>query len=351
MDIRKSVYELSFAEREAYVQAVLKLKREPSPISGRTYDTYVKHHQESWFFNPVPTPDGKTSYSSYAHGCPGFFPWHRPFLRFLELDLQAVSGNPDITIPYWDWARDAARIKNGVDPEKMPIWCSGFMGGNGVKENNWRVKTGPFSWRSGRWEITIRSPRDIDPADSEWDYPAEPDQDLRRQFGGYYYGKEYPLPDLEKVQNALEYTSFDSHPWNYGSNGFRHALEGPCHNRGHVWVGWNMLPWTSPNDPCFFIHHSNVDRCWAKWQDLHPDQSYLPLSPIPGLQGQGIDEQMTPWDVTPRSVLDYRKMGYAYDGRASDDNPDLIEQDAAKDAETPGNETEFLVSGMYKRDR
>jgi tyrosinase-like protein len=87
--IRKSVYELTREEKEAFIQALLKLKWMPSPASGRTWDS-LRWHQESFFFNPVPVTGRYPWYISYAHCCPAFLAWHRQYLRLLELDLQAV---------------------------------------------------------------------------------------------------------------------------------------------------------------------------------------------------------------------------------------------------------------------
>ena len=39
-----------------------------------------------------------------------------------------------------------------------------------------------------------------------------------------------------------------------------------------------MLPGTSPNDPCFFLHHCFVDKIWAEWQAAHPGLTYLPAT-------------------------------------------------------------------------
>ena len=73
------------------------------------------------------------------------------------------------------------------------------------------------------------------------------------------------------------------------TKGFRNGLEGwingpQLHNRVHVWVGGlihtvagqtgSMGLMSSPNDPTFFLHHSNIDRIWVQWQDKHPDQDY-----------------------------------------------------------------------------
>lgn len=31
---------------------------------------------------------------------------------------------------------------------------------------------------------------------------------------------------------------------------------------------------SSPNDPAFFLHHCNVDRLWALWQEKFGNASY-----------------------------------------------------------------------------
>lgn len=286
-------------------------------------------HQEAFFYNPIPNDEDRFPwFVSYAHGCSAFLPWHRKYLRLLEEDLQAVSGDSSIAIPYWDWAKDQAALAAGQQPEDLPIWDAGLMGGNGTLNDNWRVQYGPFSYKQGRWPLNVRTPYDFDATDPTDSFIiAEPDEDLRRQFGGGYIDRVMQLPTVERVRAALEVTPYDVAPWNYRfyrfdelkDKGFRNILEVPLHNGAHMWVGWSMGPWTSPNDPSFFLHHSNVERIWAKWQDLHPNEPYLPDTPILELPGQSIDEVMRPFGVTIRSVLNYRDLGYEYDGKASDD--------------------------------
>lgn len=43
------------------------------------------------------------------------------------------------------------------------------------------------------------------------------------------------------------------------------------------------------------------------------------LLPNPHVVGHGINEEMPPFGLTVRSVLDFLAMGYEYDGKASDD--------------------------------
>ena len=77
-----------------------------------------------------------------------------------------------------------------------------------------------------------------------------------------------------------------------------------------------MGPDTSPNDPIFFLHHCNVDRLWADWQNRHPTASYEPQSGGP--QGHNLGDPMFPWDgvatpdrVAPRDVLSLGNVTYA----------------------------------------
>ena len=100
-------------------------------------------------------------YRNGAHRGPSFLPWHREFLLQVENDLQNIDKA--ITLPFWDWTKDAAL----ADPTKSPFWADDFMGGNGVEKDDWRIATGPFAFATGNWPIPVEN-----------DGPA-----LRRQFG------------------------------------------------------------------------------------------------------------------------------------------------------------------------
>ncbi len=83
MAIRKDANTLTSSERNEFVSAVLELK------ARGIYDRFVLRHA-----NAVMTA---------IHRCPAFLPWHRRFLWDLERELQQVSGNPNLGIPYWNW--------------------------------------------------------------------------------------------------------------------------------------------------------------------------------------------------------------------------------------------------------
>ncbi len=294
MNCRKNVKNLSQAEKSELVQAFLDLKnpaKAPSQIpaaqsdgANSRYDDYV------WLHTQVGTG---------AHRRPGFLAWHRKFLDLLEKDLQDISSKPHLALPYWDWS-DLI----GSNP-----FTTDFLGGDGDGLDN-QVTTGAFAFSAGNWNINV------DTGGAAGAY-------LQRTLGGEVLG------DHDDTLTLLDATPLDESNWNdAGSNdAFRNRLEGwfsgqavRFHNAGHVYVGGSMLPSSSPNDPVFFIHHANVDRLWAVWQQKHPFEPYVPGGGESAtLAGHRLGDNMVLFgthfgsEYTIDSVLDHKAGGYMYD--------------------------------------
>jgi tyrosinase len=93
------------------------------------------------------------------------------------------------------------------------------------------------------------------------------------------------LPRLDDVRWALDAEHYDETPWNTQTTSFRNKVEGwaprpvspedpvvegsEMHNRVHVWIGGDMAPGTSPNDPVFYLNHCNADRIWEAWMQTN----------------------------------------------------------------------------------
>lgn len=271
MAIRKDANILTAAERVEFVTAIRALKAEG------IYDQFVLRHANA-IMNAI-------------HRAPAFLPWHRRFLFDLELELQRVSGNPNLGVPYWNWPSGGANAS---------MWNDDLLGGDG--DAGGVVRTGPF--RAGQWTIINSSGS-----------PAGP---LMRAFG---QNGLPTLPTQTQINQVMAVTPYDVPPWNMNSSpSFRNQLEGwigpNLHNRGHVWVGGSMLPMTSPNDPVFFMHHCMVDKLWHEWQLRFPNQGYLPSTGGPF--GQNLTDPMdsTPsGQIGPRpiDVLDGAALGIIYD--------------------------------------
>jgi tyrosinase len=139
---------------------------------------------------------------------------------------------------------------------------------------------------------------------------------LRRSFGS-----EAPaLPTKADTAHSLTLNVFDASPWNQSSDGFRNFLEGwaqgpGMHNLVHVWVGGDMLPATSPNDPVFFLNHCNVDRIWEAWMQKY-GRIYVPPDTAPiALKGHRLNDILSSLispPTTPSAMLNV-SIDYVYD--------------------------------------
>lgn len=87
---------------------------------------------------------------------------------------------------------------------------------------------------------------------------------------------------------------------------FSQSLE-QYHNTVHMFVGGNTMPnpAVSAGDPVFYLHHANVDRIWAQWQET-PGRPEAPLA--------GNDAFMTPFtNYHVSGTRDTFDFGYYYE--------------------------------------
>ena len=276
---------------QKYIDGVKRLK-DPAqfPWRGRSdlsmYDVFVFWHHQSMMMMTPPSQSDRNA----AHSGPAFLPWHRYFLITLEGFLRRVLNDDDFRIPYWDWTADAEL----GEPVTSPVWSNSNLGQ--FAGSDWRV----------RLEMSLRT-GDL----------RETDRSLQRDLGG---GQ---LPRRSEVRTIIrDQTTYDVSPFNSSSpRGLRNLIEGwigpgRIHNSVHVWVGGDMSLSSSPNDPVFFLHHCNVDRIWAAWQERNPMSGYLPDMSAPDmLQFHRIDDALYSIfeeTVTPGDMVDYKRY-YEYD--------------------------------------
>lgn len=308
MVVRKNASQLTSHEIETFVAALKELKR-----SGR-YDVYVLQHAQAVMSN--------------IHRCSAFLPWHRQLLVDLEKELQEVSGDPNLAIPYWHWGENATF----TNPEDYRMWADDFLGPGGKSFDGHIVTSGPF--RAGEWDTIDINGNNAGP--------------LIRSLGNSPIAGS--LPTQEQIEAMLRVTPFDVASYDrLVTSGFRNLLEGwygsdepMFHNRGHVWVGGSMIPMTSPNDPVFFLHHCFVDKLWWDWQKRHSHmgmEEYLPTND--GRPSQNLHDQMEAGisgNVTPAQMLDIEALGYSYDTQEPFLVTDIQFSADAPVGELPGHE-------------
>ena len=252
------------AVRDKYVDGVLRLKQEINPQSGlSTYDALVVWHVRAMMTMTPPTQNSRNA----AHRGPAFLPWHRYLLIVMEQQLQRVLQDDTCGVPYWAWNRDGD-LPPGQQTQ-APVWGADCMGGSGDP-----VTTGPFAnpnVEPNKFTVRVET--------NSMGQVVSANRGLARNIAGDIS----TLPTTTQARAAVGLDAYDEPNWGVGSaTTMRNVLEGwqpdppGLHNRVHVFVGGDMAPASSPNDPIFFLNHCNVDRLWAAWQSKNPNTPYLP---------------------------------------------------------------------------
>lgn len=183
----------------------------------------------SWAFQA----DLHTKYCQ--HGNYFFLPWHRMYGYWFERILREASGDPEFSVPYWNYASPTARAL----PEAFRVPASDAnplyvaqrnqdAGGlnNGAQLPASATLTFWHPFRLTNFETTV---------------PTQP------AFGGLVVAK----PQAHAMATMGSFESY--------------------HNIMHVLLGGEggfMSDLTaSSRDPVFWIHHNNIDRLWKRWLD------------------------------------------------------------------------------------
>lgn len=227
--VRREVRSLAPGDQtlQAYADAVRVMKERPdSNPTSWAYQAAIHGTPVS----PLP-PLG----DQCKHGSWYFLPWHRMFLYYFERIVREVvkeNGGPeDWALPYWNYGLggdhaslpDAFRNPTNADGSPNPLY---------VEE------------RAPGMNGDARLP---ETAISDAAAMARPDFIGVAEFGG---GVTAPGQQFWSQTGRIEQTP---------------------HNVVHVLVGgqrgWMADPEQAAKDPIFWLHHSNIDRIWAVWND------------------------------------------------------------------------------------
>lgn len=229
---------LDAAAQKQYTDAVMCMATKPSSLNlglnTTLYDDFPYVH---------------THLNKIIHFCGMFLPWHRYYVQLYQNQLRECGYTGPMA--YWDWSLDAA------DTAHSSIWD--VVGGNGGTDKI--EKTGEQEWMC----LTDGPFKDLRPAYNMLDYAPHC---LSRDFWngtarpGDMRGSAYNQAELDFILERDTYADF------------RLYLESIPHGSIHSVVGGqkgDLKPSSSPNDPLFFLHHTNVDRLWSQWQQADPD--------------------------------------------------------------------------------
>jgi len=149
-----------------------------------------------------------------------------------------------MALPYWDWETDYDADDDGMCPVEGVTYGSQILDSNDFGSQagidaSYMITDGVFA--STKWNLWF-------------------------QVGGSYrLHREFNCGDFPLMTSAAEimYQVIANPNYNY----FAGWLEGLPHGWVHMNFGWTMGMMNSPDDPVFMLHHCNIDRIYAIWQD------------------------------------------------------------------------------------
>ncbi|KAM9991833.1 hypothetical protein ACTFIZ_012501 [Dictyostelium cf. discoideum] len=386
--VRKNAAHLSEEERNNFLLAVVGLKNKyPNNCKYSVYDQFVILHmgavslarKSEYDEKDLDVFNNNKLKVDPGHSNPAFLSWHRMLLNKFEKALQTID--PSVTLPYWDWTDRDASTNN--------IFIKEFMGGNGgIDGLGGKLVNSVFTSENGfyvREELHKASKADESLGNTvvrylgPFDFLATPQSEFKEFLSSNTFSPSAVImdPDTKRVKPADE-----------NNRGFRIGVEAglKAHNPTHDWYGYGsgaQMPqqlqidqgkvqgddpanvvWKtqeiyssistmtnvacSNNDPIFWLHHCNIDRLWADWQDQgHFGDMYFPKKGRDSFQvvndktaepytypwGHNLDDPLWPWDNSlsftvpwlqeslpisysyyeSKDVIDFRSLGYQYD--------------------------------------
>lgn len=296
MGVRKSAANLQPEEIAKFLEAIILLKTKTNNQGISAYDQLVALHGAVM---GVLTPTSGANTVNYGHGNIGFLPWHRQYLRTFENALSDALGE-QVSIPYWDWSNVVGAANVLFTPNFLSSvrWGSSQDVSDGVLQFSVSGQQRPSWWPTGLSGFHVHSllaeglGTSLERGSTEPDWPPT----------------DVMLEALVNVDQSLN----GRHPlwvfWLILEQGVTQLPE--THNAGHRFIGGHMGGAFSPNDPVFWLHHANVDRLWANWQNnrisnnlsanaLETYPNPTEDSPFDGSiapEGHKIGDTMWPWN-------------------------------------------------------
>ncbi|HEX2103319.1 MAG TPA: tyrosinase family protein [Solirubrobacteraceae bacterium] len=239
MHVRRDIWSLESVDvwepvTLAYARAVATMRaRDPEDPTSWRYQAAIHGSRE-------PPREG---WNQCQHRSWWFLPWHRMYIyRFEEIvrSIVLADGGPDDWgLPYWNYSKGfpSNTLPPAFREPRMP---------DGSENPLFVAEPGRNPAGINRGAAMPESALAEEPALSEEQFTPPPPPG----FGG----TAVPQPE------------------HFADRAFAGAVENAPHNVVHGLVGgpfqtgWMSDPDSAAQDPIFWLHHSNVDRLWARWR-------------------------------------------------------------------------------------
>lgn len=219
-----------------------------------------------------------TGFRYCPHGDWYFLPWHRGFTVMYERVVRALTGNAEFAMPYWDWTTNP-RMPEVFLPKKTPDG-----------KPNWLYVDEEGMRRT--WPASQPMPKNI--------VGASVLKRILRARSFETFGTS-----RNPQQNSLD------PQWVTAGGGVQGTLEATPHNNVHNNIGGWMPSPASPRDPIFFMHHGNIDRIWAVWNQNHKNSSNRLWTGMTFAENF-INPDGSYWSPKVSDLLSPEALGYSY---------------------------------------
>jgi hypothetical protein len=239
MNIRRNIYSLSPDGPEIAALRAGVAAMQSRPTTDPTSWIYQANIHGS--FDTPPDERAQRTWNQCQHQSFFFLSWHRMYLFYFERILRAASGEPDLALPYWDYANTAHRALPVAFRESADALNPLFVLQRDPNINRGGLLPEPFVQHRRAFRLLM------------FTAPTS-----RLSFGGPTVPAPQHFGTREQRVGALE---------NEPHNNIHGLVGGGPGQAGEIsWdFGWMSHPNTAARDPIFWLHHSNIDRLWERW--------------------------------------------------------------------------------------
>lgn len=315
-------------ERTLYFRALQRMQAEDMNDPLSWFQIAGIHGRPYTNWNGESASSGGTGRGYCLHTDIGFLPWHRVYLAVFEQSLVQyaieianeyptsvratyVSAAERLRAPYWDWAADY-NIPSCASASTMSVYVPG---GSGVVAQSITNPLLSFRFPSGA------SQRFGQVVDSSLSSTATV------RCSAAAAGSELAGDNLKDQVYSSFTRSTTFSQLSAGTSDSVSPLEQP-HNAVHVDAACGnhfSSVGAAGFDPLFMLHHCNVDRLWAIWQEIY--STSIPSGSTTGGSWSinsgssfSMNTQMSPWlrtsssRWTPAQAISTTTFGYVYPG-------------------------------------
>ncbi|KAM0740987.1 hypothetical protein ACQRIT_003844 [Beauveria bassiana] len=226
---------------------------------------------------------GPMNTSGWAGYCPHmealFLPWHRPYVALFEQTLVSharkiavkypeehrskyIEAADTLRSPFWDWATDRA-VPQATVPQTLTINVSedGRLEARIVENPLYTFKFPQVVLEGHLGEFDHEKRTQVYRCNQLFmSYPETANANIR--------SKNYKQSLYDSFTRSTDFRQFATMD---STGNSLEAIHGSIHWDAACQGQFLTVEFTG-FDPLFMMHHTNVDRLWAYWQVMHPDQ-------------------------------------------------------------------------------